>query len=143
MAKGDNKKKYEPLALGPLPVDQLNAVLGTALVPGDVRMSSQAHKHMAEDHPKDYQICHGALKTAVKYPHFAGQGPNHSDNFELIFRIPKIGKRAMLMAISMQPDAQGDYGVRSAYLISEETLDNRVESGRIKRIQQIAKPANK
>lgn len=130
------RPKFDAIQLGPLPVELINVALGISLVPGSARLSAQAHRHMAKDHADDYQLCLAALENAIKYPHFVGQGPHHEANFELIYRIPKIGPRAMLLAISMEPDASGDYSVRSAYLISHSKLENRRQQGRIRPLNQ-------
>ena len=54
MASASRRSHFPARDLGPLPVDAINAVLGTELEPGNVRLSEAAHRHMAEDHPDDY-----------------------------------------------------------------------------------------
>ncbi|MEL3890728.1 hypothetical protein V6B08_10655 [Ferrovibrio sp. MS7] len=130
------RPKFDAIPLGPLPVDLINLALGVVLAPGNARLSAQAHRHMATDHPEDYPLCVASLGNAIKYPHYVGQGPQHEANFELIYRIPRIGPRAMLLAISMERDANGDYSVRTAYLISQAKLEHRRQQGRIKPINQ-------
>ena len=66
-------KRYPALDLGPLPVDLINRTLGTELEPGRVRLSARAHRHIAEDHPDDYQTCMAALPGAVAAPTYIGQ----------------------------------------------------------------------
>jgi hypothetical protein len=67
--------KYPAVDLGQLPVGIINAVLGTELEPGRVRLSEQAHRHMAEDHPDDYAVCFPVLAAAIATPTFIGQAP--------------------------------------------------------------------
>lgn len=66
---------YPARDLGDLPVALVNAALGTELVPGLVRLSRQAHRHMARDHAADYPDCLAALPLAVTAPTFIGQAP--------------------------------------------------------------------
>src|SRR5690348_3977020 len=87
LPRHSSKPPYPARDLGPLPVDLINAVLGTELEPGRVLLSAQAHKHMAEDHPTDYPACIAALSTAIAEPTFIGQAPGISRNFELIRRL--------------------------------------------------------
>ena len=49
-------KLYPAIDLGPLPVDAINAILGTDMEPGNAWLSEMAHEHMALNHPNDYPI---------------------------------------------------------------------------------------
>ena len=64
--------RYPAVALGELAVAIVNAVLGTELEAGPVRLSEAAHRHMAEDHPRDYLDCIAALPQAIATPTFVG-----------------------------------------------------------------------
>ncbi len=108
---------YPALDLGPLPVAQINAVLGTELQPGNARISRRAHQHMAEDHPDDYPVCLSALLSVIASPTFIGQDPKHSRNFVLVKRVGLADGRAVLVAVGLKPEA-GTYSVRASYLIS-------------------------
>jgi hypothetical protein len=50
---------YPAVDLGPLPVEAINAVLGTELEDGHAWLSETAHMHMhtARDHAADYPVC--------------------------------------------------------------------------------------
>lgn len=123
---------YPALPLGPLPVAAVNRVLGTELEPGNVRLSPKAHRHMAEVHPADYPICIAALAQAVAAPTFIGQAPHHAGNFEMIRRVGLPDGRVVLVAIGLEPDAKGEYRVRTCYLISADQVDARRRAGRLK-----------
>ncbi len=124
---------YPALDLGPLPVDLINATLGTELEPGRARLSSTAHRHMADDHPADYQICIAALKAdAITAPTFIGQDPSHGGNFVLVKRVGLPDGRAVLVAIGLEPNDRGDYSVRTSYLIPQRTINARRGAGRLK-----------
>lgn len=123
---------YPAQDLGPLPVNAINAAIGTELLPGRVRLSRQAHKHMAEDHAADYLDCMAVLPTAVASPSFVGQAPGHGSNFELLRRMARPDGKVVLVAIGLEPDDGGEYRVRSCYLVTAETLNARRLSGRLK-----------
>jgi hypothetical protein len=86
---------------------------------------------MAEDHPKDYEICIKHLEVAISDPTYIGQAPHHAANFEMIRRIT-TGERSMLVAIGLEPDRRGDYRVKSAYLIDPEDVEARRQKRRLK-----------
>lgn len=120
-----NTPHYPALDLGPLPVQLVNAALGTELEPGNVRMSAAAHRHMAEDHPDDYAVCAASLSLAIAEPSFIGQAPEHTSNFEMVRRIRHPDGKAVLAEIGLERDCAGDYRVRSCYLIAAATVDER------------------
>ena len=116
--------RYPALDLGWLPVDLINRTLGIELEPGRVRLSTRAHRHVAEDHPDDYATCLAALPTAITAPSYVGQAPHHGENFQLVKRVPGLQGRMVLVAVGLEPDGRGDYRVRSTYLIEEAKVDN-------------------
>ena len=123
---------YPAVDLGALPVDLVNAVLGTELEPGLVRLSERAHRHMAEDHPADYALCFASLRLAISAPSFIGQAPKRTGNFEMLRRVNHPDGKVVLVAIGLEMDAGGNYRVRSSYLVSTETVDERRRAGRLK-----------
>ena len=123
--------RYLPIDLGPLPVELINATLGTELEPGRVRLSTQAHRHIAEDHPDDYTTCIAALPDAITTPSFIGQGPGHTRNFEMVRRVARADGQAVLVAIGLEVDDKGEYRVRSCYLISADKVDERRRTRRL------------
>jgi len=125
------RKLYPALDLGPLPVDAINTAIKTELAPGIAHLSTQAHRHMAEDHPADYADCIAALPDVIASPSFIGQAPGHTRNFEMVRRTRRQDGQAVLVAIGLEPDNAGNYRVRSCYLISAETVDDRRRKGRL------------
>src|SRR4029077_10954858 len=116
---------YPAVDFGPLPVAAINAVLGTELEPGHVRLSEQAHRHIAVDHPDDYAVCFSALAAAIAAPSFIGQAPRRTGNFEMLRRINHPEGKLVLVAVGLEIDDAGDYRVRSCYLVSAEQVDRR------------------
>jgi hypothetical protein len=114
-------------------VDAINAVLGTELEAGRARLSSAAHRHMAEDHPADYPVCIAALMAgAIATPTFIGQDPSHARNFALVKRIQRSDGSAVLVAIGLERTPGGTYNVRTSYLIPQRVVDARRAAGRLR-----------
>jgi hypothetical protein len=110
----------------------VNAVLGTDLEPAPVWLSEQAHRHMAEDHPDDYALCFASLRLAIAQPSFIGQAPKQTGNFEMLRRINHPEGKLVLVAVGLERDVCGFYRVRSAYLVSGNTVDARRRKNRLK-----------
>ncbi len=125
---------YDPIELGLLPVDLVNSALGTELVPAPVRLSAQAHRHIAKDHPEDYEVCIAALSIAIQAPSFIGQAPKHTRNFEIIRRIARTDGRVVLVAISLECERDGCYAVRTSYLLEATKLEARRQKGTVRAI---------
>ena len=89
---------------------------------------------VAADHPGEYAACLAALPDAVSAPSFIGQAPGHTGNFELVRRIGRPNGQAVLAAMAIDLDKTGEYRVRSCYLISAETVDQRRRAGRLKAV---------
>ena len=123
---------YPSRDLGPLPVDAINLARGTEMLPGRASLSSQAHKHIAIDHPADYAICLAHLAATIASPTFVGQAPGHTRNFEMVRRIGLADGRLVLVAIGIERDRSGTYAVRSCYLIKPETVQQRRQNHRLK-----------
>ncbi len=126
------RHKYRPIDFPALPVDLINRILGTELEPGPAHMSGLAHRHAATDHAADYPICIANLAAVIAEPTFIGQAPKHSENIELIRRVPGAGGAAVLVAVGIQLDADGRYRIKSMYLVGEAELNSKRAKGTIK-----------
>jgi hypothetical protein len=116
--------QYKPRNCGNLPVDLINRTLNTELKPGSVRLSSQAHRHIAVDHPEDYAVVLQHLLAAISDPTYIGQSPKQRSNFEMVKRVAGSGA-FVLIAIGLETDDYGEYRVRSAYTIKPEQVNER------------------
>ena len=76
--------------------------------------------------------CIAVLAQAIAAPTFIGQAPGHAGNFEVIRRIGLADGRVVLAAIGLEPDAAGEYRVRSCNLIWAGQVDARRRTGRLK-----------
>lgn len=117
------KPKYKAFRVGPLPADAINRVLGTELDVADVWVSKECHRHIAEDHPEDYQAVMANIIDIIRSPGWVGQDPKHGGNFYLVRRVCQgDGTVPVLVAIGLEVSRHGTYNVRSAYGISEEDV---------------------
>ncbi|WP_365829715.1 hypothetical protein [Brevundimonas sp.] len=117
------------LNLGPLPVDEINRTLGHDLDPGDVIFSSAAQTHAARRHPEDFPRCLPHVGGVVSNPDFLGDDLKN-DGIELVARIPALGG-GLLVALLVEPDANGNYNVLSCYPVGNAKIENRRQNGRL------------
>lgn len=121
------------LTLGRLPIAIINPALGLALPAGDVHFSVRAQRHAYQRHPNDFLVCLKHIQQIVTTPEFVGRGPNQADGFELVSEIQQ-GKAIVLVAIKLQPDASGQYGVASTYSIDRDKFQRRIRKGFLKAV---------
>lgn len=128
-----SKPKLVPYLFGPLPVEGINAALKLELDPGDVVMSIRAQKHAQNRHPVDYARCFPHVASIVTGPLYVRDDFKNSDKIEM------VGKAAglpdwLLVAVEIAVDEEGRYNVTSFYPISEQKIENRKQSGHLKRV---------
>lgn len=110
---------------------EINKALGTDLAPGKGWLSSVAHEHMYRDHEADYAHCFAHLDDTFGRPTYVGQAPKHGRNFELLRRYQLVDKPWMLIAVGLEPNKQGNYHVRSCYLVSDDDVQRRRNARRL------------
>jgi len=119
------------LILGPLPVDWINRTLGHELEPGDVIFSVRAQRHALKNHPDDYPKCLPHVGSVVQNPHYLGDDLKNPGKIEMVSRIPALGG-GLLVALVIEPDADGRYNVSSCYPVGEKKIENRRQGGYLK-----------
>lgn len=117
-----------PLNLGPLPVEVINATLGTELEPGSVILSRAAQAHVLKRHPEDYSTCLPHVGTVVINPLYIGDDHRNPDKIELIAKVGAVDA-FVLVAVCIEPDKDGDYYVSSFYPIDQEKINQRRHKG--------------
>lgn len=127
-------RNYPSRKFGAFPHEVIGRTLDVDLEPGNCYVSSRAHQHIAEDHPRDYPIIWAHLERVVAEPTFIGQAPHHTENFEMVKRIrifeedesgTTLREYYALIAVSFECDRHGDYRVVSGYLLKEEEVTTR------------------
>jgi hypothetical protein len=113
---------YKPIMYGFLPIDRIAHILKEELRDGRVRLSASAHRHIAQDHPEDYEFCLAHMAEAIENPTYIGKPPWQIRNFELV---KKIEDHNLLIAVSLEQD-HGSYRIRSSYRISYEKVRKRL-----------------
>lgn len=127
----DNKRTYQEILVTDLCIDKINRTLNMELNPGNARMSAKIHQKIAEKHFDDYTTCISNLEDCLRNPTFIGEDPKHSNKIELIKRVGS-GASPVMVAICIEPDHKGCYGISSAYCISEAKLQAWRQSGQVK-----------
>lgn len=126
------KTKLVPLDLGDMPVDKINAALGTELEPGKVAFSVNAQIHASRKHQNEYGKCLPHVGTVVNSPLYIGDDVRNEGKIELISRIPALGE-CLLVAICVEVGDDGTYFVASMYPVSEQRVTGRFKKGFLKR----------
>ncbi|AJP73093.1 hypothetical protein [Sphingomonas hengshuiensis] len=123
---------FRAIRVGPLPVDIVNAALGTDLEPGEVWVSAACHAHIATDHAGDYPHIIAAIFDIVARPLYVGQDPKHGRNFYLVRPMPEGSANPHgLVSVGFERNRFGGYNVRSAYTVSQETINQRRSANRL------------
>lgn len=130
VSKGSRKPRITDLVLGPLPVDKINKALGLELEPGDVVLTVGTQRHALKRHPSDYARCQPHVGGVVIDPSYIGDDFENPGKIELVARVPAIGS-GLLVAVLVEPNVDGNYVVTSFYPISERTIENRRQNGRL------------
>ena len=130
MAK-HNRDGFADLLLGPLPSDAINRTLGLELEPGEVVLSSAAQRHALRSHPKDFARCLAHVGPVIIRPHYLGDDFKNHGKIELVARVAALGS-GLLVAIIVEPIADGRYAVASFYPVGERKIENRRQSGHLK-----------
>ncbi|GAA0765942.1 hypothetical protein [Brevundimonas olei] len=127
MKSANRKAKPIDLILGPLPTDQINQALGLELEPGDIILSAGAQKHASKRHPDEYARCQPHVAAVALDPLYVGNDFRNEGKIELVSRVAALGG-GMLVAVCIEPDAEGNYSVTSFYPVSEKKIENRRQS---------------
>ena len=122
------KPELTPLDLGPLPVAQINGLLGLNLPVADTHFSVKAQQHARDRHPSAFELCRQYVGQIVAKPDYIGRAPDQTDGFELIGEIPGEGA-IILVAIKLRVDHMGRYIVASTYPIDRNKLERRLRKG--------------
>ena len=123
-----HRNPLRPLPLGPLPVEVINLTLNLELEPGHVIFSIPAQRHALKRHPVDFPRCLPYTGSVIANPLFIGDDFRNPDKIELISRIAALGG-PMLVAISVEMDANGIYHVTSCFPFSEAKITARLSAG--------------
>ncbi len=89
---------------------------------------------MAEEHPHNDAACIAASTIAIASPTFVGQAPKHTRNFEIVKRVPRPDRRAVLVALGIERDDAGEYRVRTCYLVEPEKVEQRRRNGTLRQV---------
>lgn len=127
------KLKLAPYLFGPLPVEGINDALALELDPGDVVMSIRAQKHAQSHHPHDYARCFPHVASIVTGPLYVRDDFRNADKIEMVGKAVGLPDW-LLVAVEITMDDDGRYNVTSFYPLSAKKVENRKESGHLRRV---------
>lgn len=122
--------RYPVVTFDRLAVELINRTLDLELEPGLVRMSAAVHEKIATKHAAHYALCMAHLPAALADPSYIGAHPHHAAKIELIRRVVR-SETSVLVAIGIEPDRRGAYGIASAYCVTEMSITRWRLSGRL------------
>jgi hypothetical protein len=127
----DGMVKYKPIDCGPVAVAKVNEALGLTLKPGHAHFSASAQEHAEDRHPADFALCLAHITQILRNPEWVEQAPRQKGGFAMVSRV-QAGKVIVLIALKIEPDAQGRYIVSSAYRLTPHDVAVRVMKGYMK-----------
>lgn len=108
-------------------VARFNTLTGQALPCGPIYQSSGLQKHVKK-HQKEKATIMSDIPTVIQQPDYIGCNPKEPDSIELV---KKFGENVM---VCVKLDSKNGYlYVASVYTVSESKLNNRLNSGRLKK----------
>lgn len=122
MAKGAKLFKLRP---GKFPHEIVYSTLEIEAEPGDVIFSVPAQKHANSRHPGDAQFIIPHLSQVIEDPMYIGDDLRNPGKIELVRMIPNTGGKSALIAVTVEPDADGIYNICSSYLITQSEVDKK------------------
>ena len=88
-----------------------------------MRLSAQAHEHIALDNPEDYEFCLKYMAQTISDSTYVGKAPWHIRNFEMV---KLIEGHNLLVAIGLEQNKFGNYSIKSAYRLTYEQVRQRL-----------------
>jgi hypothetical protein len=128
LSKKPTAPRFVQLQLGELPATCINRTLGLELEAGLVVFAQNAQLHAYRRHPDDFARCLPFIGAVVANPLYVGDDFRNPGKIELISRVPSLGS-ALLVALTIERDAVGQYHVASFYPISEDRILGRIKKG--------------
>lgn len=108
--------------------DIFNQILGLDLPCLDIFQSDGLIKHIQNRHPSCVRYME-SIQEIILYPDYVGSNPNEPNSIELI----KIYSENIQIAVKLDISENYFY-VASLYDISDKKIENRLHSGRIKKV---------
>jgi len=109
--------------------NRIAEVLQLQMGSGDVTISEVAKDHIWQKHKADYSVCMKNMQSALSKPDYVGMNLRHPHNFSIVEELD--GGRFILLAISLKPDSEGDFRVKTCYSINSGKAERLITSGEV------------
>lgn len=107
--------------------ERFNELTGQNLTCSDIYQSQGLEVHVRKRHPDDVG-CLPDIPAIIAAPDYVGKHPTEENSIELVKRV----KENLMVCVKL--DSKDDYFyVASVFKISDGKLQNRINSGRLKR----------
>lgn len=107
--------------------EEFNTITGQALPCGEILQSDGLATHVRKHHPNEVGNI-DFIPTIIAEPDYIGQNPKEPDSIELV----KIISANIMVCVKLDRK-HGYHYVASVYEISNGKLQNRIQSGRLKK----------
>ncbi len=109
-------------------IDKFNVSTGQQLPCGPIYQSFGLETHIKKHHPENGDYLLSYIPHVIKSPDYIGKHPKEADSIELV---KKTGENVM---VCIKLDSKNGYlYVASVFEIKESKLNNRLNSGRLKK----------
>lgn len=110
-------------------IDKFNTLTGQNLPCGEIMQSVGLASHVQKHHPNETGNV-ALIPSIIAAPDYVGQNPKEADSIELV----KVTSANVMVCVKL--DAKDGYHyVASVYEISNGKLQNRINSGRLKKFK--------
>ena len=108
--------------------DKFNTATGQNLPCGTIYQSIGLEAHVRKRHPAEVgNLVH--VSSIIASPDYIGKNPNEPDSIELV----KVLSGNVMVCVKLD-SANGYFFVASVFEISQSKLNNRLNSGRLKKV---------
>lgn len=127
------KRKFKAVQVASLPVGPIGRALELDLDAAPLLFSRGAQKHAHDRHAEDFDLCLANFERLVSNPLYAGDDVKNPGKFEIVSRLQVENVPVhMLIAITLEIQADGCYHVTSCYRLNEAIVTNRREKDRLR-----------
>ena len=122
-----NRFKYTDLYPCDAPVEIIYKTLGIEMDAGRVKFSAPAQRHAFDRHPVDFPMIVPHLGPLLTSPLYLGDDFRNPGKIELVGRFRGYDGAALVSLTVARNDRDGCYHVCSTYLITQATLDKKLQ----------------
>lgn len=118
--------------IGRAPTIAMHQATGRPAEPGLVVISDRALDHAATDHAEDFEEAVATLKRGIDNPAYFGEVKRGGAGMTVAYYYLHLdAERAVVLPVSTDRNAYGNYEARSFYIASKRTIEARLKKKQI------------